>query len=133
MFNITNIKKMFYQIIKFSLVGFFGVFINYSTFVIALVFFEIHYLISGLLGYLSAAVPIFLLNRYWTFRSNISIYKGFPVYVVINIITMSSHSLIQYSSKEYLGIPEIYSQACGIIVSVIISFILVRKLMIKQK
>jgi len=42
---------------------------------------------------------------------------------------LSSHSLIQFISKEYLGVPEIYSQGCGILVSVIISFILVRKLM----
>jgi len=94
-----------------------------------LVIFEIHYLISGLLGYLFAAVPIFFLNRYWTFKSKVSIFKGFSIYIIINLITLSSHSLIQYISKEYFGVLEIYSQACGIFVSVIISFILVRILM----
>ena len=129
MFNIKSLKKIFHQAIRFSIVGVFGVFINYCIFLLALVIFEIHYLISGLLGYLFAAVPIFFLNRYWTFKSNVSIFKGFPIYIVINIITLSSHSSIQYISKEYFGIPEVYSQACGIIVSVIISFLLVRKLM----
>ena len=129
MFNIGFIKKTFYQVLKFSIVGIFGVLINYSIFLLALIFFKIHYLVSGLLGYLFAAIPIFFLNRYWTFKSNVSIFKGFPIYVVINLITLSSHSLIQYLSKEYAGVPEIYSQACGIFVSVIISFILVRKLM----
>lgn len=129
MFNIEFLKKTFYQAIKFSIVGVFGVLINYSVFLFALIFFKIHYLISGLLGYLFAAIPIFFLNRYWTFKSNVSIFKGFPIYVIINLITLSSHSFIQYTSKEYLGVPEVYSQACGIFVSVIISFILVRKLM----
>ena len=129
MFNIKSLKKIFHQAIRFSIVGVFGVFINYCIFLLALVIFEIHYLISGLLGYLFAAVPIFFLNRYWTFKSNVSIFKGFPIYIVINIITLSSHSSMQYISKEYFSVPEIYSQACGIFVFVIISLILVRKLM----
>ena len=129
MFNIKVSEKTYHQTIKFCIVGAFGVFINYCIFILALVFLEIHYIISGLLGYLLGAVPIFFLNRYWTFKSNVSILKGFPIYIIINLISLSSHSLIQYISKEYLGVPEIYSQACGIFVSVIISFILVRKLM----
>jgi len=129
MFNIQVSEKIFHQTIKFCIVGAFGVFINYCIFILALVFLEIHYIISGLLGYLLGAVPIFFLNRYWTFKSNVSILKGFPIYIVINLISLSSHSLIQYISKEHFGVPEIYSQACGIFVSVIISFILVRKLM----
>ena len=129
MFNIKSLKKIFHQAIRFSIVGVFGVFINYCIFLLALVIFEIHYLISGLLGYLFAAVPIFFLNRYWPFKSNVSIFKGFPIYIVINLFSLISHTTIQYLSKEYFGVPEIYSQACGIFVSVIISFILVRKLM----
>jgi putative flippase GtrA len=129
MFNIKSSKKIFYEAVRFSIVGFFGVFINYCIFLLALVVFEIYYLISGLLGYLFATVPIFFLNRYWTFKSNVSIFKGFPIYIIINLISLSSHSLIQYVSKEYFGVPEVYSQACGIFVSVIISFILVRNLM----
>lgn len=129
MFSFEFLKKIFYQAIRFSIVGIFGVFINYCIFLLALIYFEIHYLISGLLGYLFATIPIFFLNRYWTFKSNVSIFKGFPIYIIINLITLSCHSFIQYTSKEYLGVPEVYSQACGIFVSVIISFILVRKLM----
>ena len=132
MFIIEFLKKIFHQAIKFSIVGIFGVSINYSIFILALVVFEIHYLISGLMGYVFAMIPIFFLNRYWTFKSNVSITKGFSIYIIINIITLSSHSLIQYLSKEYVGVPEIYSQACGIFVSIIISFILVRKLMISK-
>ena len=129
MFNTYKLKNLFGQIIKFSIVGFFGVCVNYCVFLVALIYFNIQYLISGLLGYLFAAIPIFFLNRYWTFKSNVSVFKGFPLYILINLITLSSHSFIQFISKEYFGIPEIYSQACGIFVSVIISFILVRKLM----
>ena len=129
MFNIKSLKKIFHQAIKFSLVGVFGVFINYCIFLLALLFFDIHYLISGIMGYLIGGVPIFLLHRYWTFKSDLSIFKGFPIYIVINLLSLISHTTIQYLSKEYFGVPEIYSQACGISVSVIISFILVRKLM----
>ncbi len=129
MFNKKFVKELFNQAIRFSIVGFFGVFLNYSVFIISLVYLNIHYLISGLIGYLFATVPIFLLNRYWTFKSKVSVYKGYGIYILINFITISSHVIIQFISKEYFGVPEIFSQACGISVSVIISFILVRKLM----
>ena len=132
MFNIEFLKKTFQQAVKFSIVGVFGVSINYSIFILALVQFKIHYIISGLMGYIFAAIPIFFLNRYWTFKSNVAISTGFFVYILINFFTLFCHSLIQYLSKEYFWIPEIYSQACGIFVSTIISFILVRKLMIRK-
>ncbi len=129
MFNTEFLKKTFQQAVKFSIVGVFGVSINYCIFILALVEFKIHYLISGVMGYLIGGIPIYLLHRYWTFKSDVSIFKGFPIYVVINLFSLSSHSSIQYVSKEYFNVPEIYSQAYGISVSVIISFILVRKLM----
>ena len=132
MFNIKSLKKIFYQAVRFSIVGVFGVLINYCVFLLALFLFNIHYLISGVLGYMFATVPIFFLNRYWTFKSNASISKGLPVYVIINLITLSSHSLIQFISKEYLGVPKIYSQGCGIFAAIIISFILVKKLMVSR-
>ena len=92
MFNIQVSEKIFHQTIKFCIVGVFGVFINYCIFILALVFLEIHYIIFSLLGYLLRAVPIFFLNRYWIFKSNVSILKGFLIYIVINLISMSSHS-----------------------------------------
>ena len=129
MFNVNSLTKIFHQAIRFSIIGFCGVLINYGIFILALVVFKIHYLISGIMGYLIGGVPIFLLHRYWTFKSDLSIFRGFPIYIVINLFSLISHTTIQYLSKEYFGVPEIYSQACGIFVSVIISFILVRKLM----
>ena len=129
MFNNNSLIKTFHQAIRFSIIGFCGVLINYGIFILALVVFKIHYLISGVMGYLIGGIPIYLLHRYWTFKSDVSIFKGFPIYVVINLFSLSSHSSIQYVSKEYFNVPEIYSQAYGISVSVIISFILVRKLM----
>ncbi len=129
MFNNNSLIKTFHQAIRFSIIGFCGVLINYGIFILALVVFKIHYLISGVMGYLIGGIPIYLLHRYWTFKSDVSIFKGFPIYIIINLISLSSHSLIQYVSKEYFGVPEVYSQACGIFVSVIISFLLVRNLM----
>ena len=129
MFNIKSLKQPFYQALKFCIVGSFGVFLNYSVFIISLLYFNIHYLISGIIGYLATTVPIFLLNRYWTFRSSIPIFRGYGVFIIINIITMASHATIQFFAKEYLDVPEIFSQACGIAFSVIISFFLVKKLM----
>ena len=129
MFDKKSIKKLYYQVIKFCVVGTFGVAFHYSIYIIALSYFNIHYLISGFIGYLSTTVPVFLVNRYWTFRSKVSINKGYGIFILINIITILSHAIVQFFSKEFLGVPEIYSSACGLFASAIIGFILVRKLM----
>ena len=122
-------KKLNYEIVKFCLVGSFGVTFHYCIYIIALTYFNIYYLISGFIGYLSVTVPVFLLNRYWTFRSKVPISKGYGIYIVINIITISTHAIVQFFSKEFLGVPEIYSSACGLFASTIVGFTLVRKLM----
>mgnify|MGYP001210984865 CR=1 FL=1 len=122
-------KKLNYEVIKFCIIGAFGVTFHYCIYIIALTYFNIHYLISGFIGYLSVTVPVFLLNRYWTFRSKIPINKGYAIYILINVITISTHAIVQFFSKEFLGVPEIYSSACGLVASTIVGFILVRKLM----
>ena len=73
------IKKYFFQFSKFSIIGFFGVLINYISFIIFYIYFDFHYIISGAFGYLIPAIPVFILNKIWTFKSSISIKKRCPI------------------------------------------------------
>ena len=132
MFNLKNYKTIFYQVIKFSIVGIFGVFISYCIFALALIVFKIHYLISGLMSHLLSGIPIFLLHRYWTFKSNISVFKGFVMYLIIDLFIIVVAIFSQYLSKEYLDVPEIYTHAFGLFVAALASFILLRILMKKK-
>jgi len=73
MFINNKMLKIIRQIGKFSIIGVIGVILNYITFTIFLIYLDINYLVAGFAGYLVPAIPVFLLNRIWTFNSNISI------------------------------------------------------------
>jgi len=125
----SSLLKLFNQLAKFTIVGFFGIFINYLIFIIFLIVLDVNYLISGFLGYLVPAIPVFLINRYWTFKSNISISKGVAVYFLIDGMKVCLHAVVQLLSTELFLVPELYSQGIGICFATVLGFILVRMLM----
>jgi putative flippase GtrA len=115
------------QFLRFCVAGALNTAINYGVFYAFLVLLGVDYLISGALGFAFAVVPAFLLNRAWTFASSVSIWRGFPIYLGISIFTLGLHSSTQWLVTEVLGVPEILSQLCGIVVTTLTNFFLIRK------
>ena len=116
------------QFIKFCVSGVINTAINYGVFYIFLALLGVNYLISGALGFAFAVVPAFLLNRVWTFRSAVSIWRGFPIYLCISLFTLGIHSSIQWLVTEIAGVPEILSQFFGLAATTLVNFILVKRL-----
>ena len=122
-------KNFFLQFSKFSLIGIFGVILNYLSFIFFYIYLDFNYIIAGTLGYLIPAIPVFLLNKFWTFRSNISNKKGIPLYFIIDLIKITIHVSTQLIVTNIFNVPEVYSQGFGIFISIIVGFLLLKKLM----
>ena len=122
-------KKFILQFSKFSLIGILGVIINYLSFIFFYIYLDLNYIISGALGYLIPAIPVFLLNKLWTFKSKISNKIGIPIYFVIDLIKITIHVFTQFTVTNFFKVPEIYSQGFGISVSIFVGFLLLKKLM----
>ena len=120
--------KKYAQFLKFCVSGAINTAINYGVFFVFLALLEVNYLISGVLGFTCAVVPAFLLNRVWTFKSGVSIWRGFPIYLCISIFTLGIHSSIQWLVTEVAGVPEILSQFFGLAGTTFVNFFLVKKL-----
>lgn len=75
--------SVFYQAIRFGIVGLVGTGLKYAVFYVLLNFGNIHYILAGATGFVSAIPPIYFANRQWTFQSDVSSYKGLISYGLV--------------------------------------------------
>tara|TARA_B100000795_G_C22508683_1_gene326870 strand:- start:36 stop:374 length:339 start_codon:yes stop_codon:yes gene_type:complete len=112
-------------------VGIFGNLINYLVFLLCFKILNINYLISGVVGFVFPLPVLFILNRNWTFKSNVK-YGKMNLYVLTNLIGLSVHSSTQYIVYEFLGVPKIFSQLLGQASSAILNFLVSKYLIFKK-
>jgi putative flippase GtrA len=115
------------QFIKYCVVGLNNVFVAYSVFYVLLVFWHVHYMVAGALGFVAAIFPACWLNRAWTFKSDVSVRFGLPRYIALTLFIFSVHSSTQWLSTEVLSTPEVLSQLIGICVTTLVNFLLARR------
>ncbi len=83
------------KFIKFSLVGFSGIFVDFGTTFICKEIFKIQKYISNSLGFILAATSNYIMNRIWTFRStNPDIFSEFSRFFFIALIGLGINLLI---------------------------------------
>ena len=122
----------FQQIFTFCLIGVLGASLNYSVFLFSLILLNFNYIIAGIIGFLFPIPIVFILNRKWTFKSNVK-YSRISYYFIANIIALSCHSLTQFLAKEILDVAEIYTQLFGIIITPTINFLISKFFVFKEK
>ena len=124
---------LFVQFTRFCFVGTLGLSLNYGIFFFCLEFLEFHYLISGGFGYTLAILPVFLINRHYTFESNVSLKRGLPLYVTINLTNLGCHVLVQWFAVSILGVTEMISQVFGIFVTTLLNFTMLKSFVFHPK
>ncbi len=127
-----DLKTLFGQIGKFGIIGIFGSIFNYSIFFILFTIFDVNYLVAGVFGFLLPVPFIFVANRNWTFRSDVSYKRGLSVYILTNIVALAAHSTTQFFAHELLGIAKEYSQLFGIFASATVNFIFAKFIVFRE-
>lgn len=126
-------KSIYTEIFRFALVGLAGSALNYAVFYILLVHCNLYYLIAGILGFLTPIPLVYVINRTWTFGSNIGHRKGMPAYVMTNIVAMLAHFVAQIFAGEFIGVAEKFTQIFGIASSAIVNFTLAKFFVFQRK
>ena len=108
-----NISSIFRNqnifIIKFIIVGIFGNILNYLVFLTCFKFLGINYLISGIIGFVSPLPILFILNRNWTFKSNVKTTK-MNLYIFYKFIRFVSAFLFSvYCFRIYWDTKNIFA------------------------
>ena len=125
-------KKSHAEFLRFVTVGILNTVINYSTFSFFLLLLKLNYIASGALGFMAGGVSGFILNRKWTFKSDISYKSGITKYFAIQVFCLGLHNLTQFIVTNIFGVPEIFSQFAGIFVTTFTNFFLIKKFIFKK-
>ena len=129
----NNPKLIIFQMYRFALAGAFGSVLNYSTFYILLTYFNLHYLMAGVFGFLLPVPIVYFINKRWTFESSVDHARGLSAYAMSNAIALLSNFMTQILVREVFGIPEKFTQLFGIFVSAIVNFVLAKFFVFKEK
>lgn len=125
-----NVKYIL-ELKNFIIIGLISTVINYSIYFVFLEF-NVFYLYSGIIGFLSGSIFSFYFNRNITFKSKIDPLKGLIIYLIIQIFSLMGHSLFQFTSVYLFEVSEIFSQLFGIISSTIINFLSMKFIIFKD-
>lgn len=91
----TVSNLVFLKFIKFCVVGFSGMFLDFGTTWILKEKFRINKYISNSIGFILAATSNYTLNRYWTFHSgNTQIATEYMSFMLIALAGLSINNLV---------------------------------------
>lgn len=113
--NITS-KAFIFKFIKFGLVGFSGLFIDFGATYLLKEKVKLHKYIANSFGFLLATTNNYLLNRYWTFQSqDPKAFEQFGKFFAIALIGLIFNNLIIYILNDKLKINFYASKAFAIL------------------
>jgi putative flippase GtrA len=88
---------MIFKFLKFGIVGFLGMVIDFSITFLLKEKLKIHRYISSSIGFTIAASSNYLLNRLWTFESNNpGILVEYGTFIIISLIGLAINNLFLY-------------------------------------
>ena len=97
---------MIEQFIRFGVVGFSGLFVDFGTTWLLKEKVGLNKYISNSLGFLFAATSNYILNRIWTFGStNPQIGLEYSLFLVISLIGLLINNAILYLLTEKISVP----------------------------
>ncbi len=111
------------QLVKFCTVGGSGYVVNMAVYTFSLHVLGLKYYIAATISFLIAVVNNYLWNRIWTFRDQRGHfgYQGLRFFVVST--TVYAANILLLLALVALGLGEVVSQACAIVLVTPINFI----------
>ena len=98
MFSSLLTKAFFLKLIKFGVVGFSGVFVDFSITYLLKEKLKVQKYVANACGFIIAASSNYFLNRIWTFHSNNpAVLMEFSKFMLISIIGLGINSLILWT------------------------------------
>jgi putative flippase GtrA len=95
---------MIYKFIKFILVGFSGLVVDFSITFLLKEKFKIHRYIANSAGFISAASSNYLFNRLWTFESkNPEVFTEYGTFILISLIGLVINNFFLYVFEKKLN------------------------------
>ncbi|MBP7709892.1 MAG: GtrA family protein [Rickettsiales bacterium] len=110
-----NLSK---QVLLFLLVGTGSTVISYSTFLVALRLFDVHYLLANICGFIPSIIFNYYCNRRWTFGFQGS--NHFTAYLSLYLFSLALTSLLL---RIFVGSFGIIPEIANIITIILVTFV----------
>jgi len=121
--NDIIIRGLFFKFIKFGIVGFSGLFVDFGITYLCKEVFKIQKYIANAIGFTLAASTNYILNRIWTFRStNPDIVVEFLEFFIISLVGLGINTLIIWLLVSKLRLNFYVSKGIATIVVMLWNF-----------
>lgn len=125
-------KKLFYQILKFGIVGVLAFIVDTSILYILTEYFHLYYLISSIISFLASLVVNYILSIYWVFDvTKKQTLKDVILFTIFSTIGLGINSLVMYLSVEFANIYYMIGKLIATFIVMIWNFV-TRKIFIES-
>lgn len=115
---------VFYKFIKFGIVGFTGLLVDFAFTYLFRNILKVNQYISNAVGFLIAATTNYILNRIWTFKSNNpDVLIEFGEFLLISLIGLGINSIILWILVSKLKRKFYFSKLIAIVITTFWNFI----------
>jgi len=95
---------MIFKFLKFIIVGFSGMFVDFSITYLLKEKLSVHRYLSNSAGFTVAASSNYLFNRYWTFQSNNpKVFVEFGTFFIISLVGLAINNFFLYLFEKKLN------------------------------
>jgi len=116
--------ELILKFLKFGIVGFSGVIIDFGITYLCKEKFKIQKFVSNALGFLTAASSNYIFNRIWTFQStNPEVVMEFSKFLFVSVVGLGINSLILWVLNTKFNLNFYFAKLLAIIVTTFWNFI----------
>lgn len=116
--------ELIFKILRFGVVGFSGVFIDFGLTYLFKEKFKVQKFVANGIGFMVAASSNYFLNRIWTFKSsNPQIFAEFTDFILVSLAGLTINSLVLWMLNNKFKLPFYLSKLIAIIVTTFWNFI----------
>lgn len=126
------------QFLRYFVTGGLAFVVDFGAFALALYYFDIHYLISNLIGLMAGNVVNYLLSIGWVFSSEKRkmekhVFWEVVIFVLISLFGMGLNELLMYVFVGVLAIQEMVSKVGAAIIVLLYNFFARKYILFKKQ
>ncbi|MCI2774840.1 GtrA family protein [Staphylococcus petrasii] len=118
-----KLTKTHYEIIKFVIVGGINTLDYYLVYLILLKLFNVHYMLSHIIGFVVSFIISYYLNCYFVYNVKPTL-KKFLSFPLTQVVNMGMQTLFLYIFVRWFNFPSEIAPFVGLIVTIPITFVL---------
>ena len=136
--KIPNNKNIIGQFLRYFVTGGLAFIVDFGVFALSLYYFEIHYLVSNLIGLMAGNVVNYLLSIGWVFSAEKRKMEKhrlleIVVFVLISLFGMGLNEFLMYLFVGVLVVQEMISKIVAAIIVLLYNFFARKYILFKKK